>query len=91
LATQNPIEQSGTYRLPEAQLDRFMMKVSVKYTQKKDEIEMYKKLNSDFENIKINKILNKKEIKEIQNLLKEIHISDNIFEYVADIIDYTRN
>ena len=43
LATQNPIEQTGTYRLPEAQLDRFMMKVSVKYTEKKDEILMYKK------------------------------------------------
>jgi MoxR-like ATPase len=68
-----------------------MMKVSVKYTEKKDEILMYKKLNSDFDDIKINKILNKKQIKEIQDLLEEIHISDNIFEYVADIIEYTRN
>ena len=91
LATQNPIEQSGTYRLPEAQLDRFMMKVNVEYWTKKEEIETYKKLNNDFENIKINKILNKKEIKEIQLLLNEIYVSDNIYEYVSDIIEATRN
>ncbi len=91
LATQNPIEQSGTYRLPEAQLDRFMMKIWVDYNDKNIEIEMYKKVTWNFEDIKINKILNKKEILEIQNLVKEIHISDNIFEYVWNIIDSTRN
>ena len=91
LATQNPIEQSGTYRLPEAQLDRFMMKVNVDYSDKESEVEMYKKVTGDFENIKINKILNKKEIKEIQSLLQEIHVSDNIFKYVWDIIEATRN
>ena len=91
LATQNPIEQSGTYRLPEAQLDRFMMKVNVDYSDKSSEIEMYKKVTWDFEDIKINKILNKKEIKEIQSLVKEIHVSESIFEYVWDIIDATRN
>ncbi|MDQ7009764.1 MAG: AAA family ATPase [Candidatus Gracilibacteria bacterium] len=91
LATQNPIEQSGTYRLPEAQLDRFMMKVSVGYSDKETELEMYKKINSDFDDIKIKKILNKKDIKDIQKLLKEIYVSDNIFKYVTDIIDSTRN
>ena len=91
LATQNPIEQSGTYRLPEAQLDRFMMKVNVDYADKNTEIEMYKKVTWDFENIKINKVLNKKEILEIQKLLKEIYVSDNIFEYVGNIIEATRN
>jgi MoxR-like ATPase len=82
LATQNPIEQSGTYRLPEAQLDRFMMKVNVEYADKEHEVEMYKKVSGDFEDIKINKILNKKDILAIQKLLKEIYISDNIFDYV---------
>jgi len=91
LATQNPIEQSWTYRLPEAQLDRFMMKVNVDYASKENEKEMYKKLNSWFEDIKINKILNKKEIKEIQSILNDIYVSDNIYEYVADIIETTRN
>jgi len=90
LATQNPIEQSGTYRLPEAQLDRFMMKVNVDYADKTSEVEMYKKVTWDFEDIKINKILNKKEIKEIQSLLKEIHVSESIFEYVWDIVEFTR-
>jgi len=91
LATQNPIEQTGTYRLPEAQLDRFMMKVNVDYADRKHEIEMYKKINSNFDEIKINKILDKKGIKEIQDILKEIYVSDNIFEYVGNIIDATRN
>jgi len=91
LATQNPIEQSGTYRLPEAQLDRFMMKVNVNYASKEQEKEMYKKLNSDFDNIEINKVLGKDEIKNIQNILKDIHVSDSIYEYVSDIIEATRN
>lgn len=91
LATQNPIEQSWTYRLPEAQLDRFMMKQVVKYPSKAEEKEMYQKLNVWYSNIKINKILNKKEILELQSIVEEIYVSDNIFEYVTSIIDSTRN
>jgi MoxR-like ATPase len=77
--------------LPEAQLDRFMMKIDVSYSTKDEEKEMYKKLNDDFESIKINKILNKRDIINIQKTLKNIYVSDNIFEYVSDIIDSTRN
>ena len=91
LATQNPIEQSGTYRLPEAQLDRFMFKIDVDYPTKGQEIDMYKKLNSNFDDIKINKVLHKKEILEIQKVLEEIYVSNNIYEYVSDIIESTRN
>lgn len=91
LATQNPIEQSGTYRLPEAQLDRFMLKVNVSYSSKQDEMEMYKKLNDKFYDIQINKILDKAGVIEIQKTLEEIYVSDNIFNYTADIIDATRN
>ena len=91
LATQNPIEQSGTYRLPEAQLDRFMMKIDVDYPSKVQEIEMYKKLNHNFDDIKILKVLHKKDILEIQKILEDIHVSDNIYEYVSDIIEATRN
>ena len=91
LATQNPIEQAWTYRLPEAQMDRFMLKVDIDYAQKEDEKQVYKRLMWDFEEIKINKILGKKDIKEIGNLLKEIYISDAIYDYVTDIIDATRN
>jgi len=91
LATQNPIEQAGTYRLPEAQLDRFMMKVNVDYTSKEDEKKMYKKLNDNFDNINLQKVLNKKEINDIHSILQDIYISDNIFEYVSDLIESTRN
>lgn len=91
LATQNPIEQSWTYRLPEAQLDRFMFKVDVSYWTKENEIEMYKKLNEWFDDIKINKVLTKKDIFELQKDVKDIFVSDSIFEYVADIIESTRN
>jgi len=68
-----------------------MMKVNVDYADKQTEKEMYKKLNNNFEKIKINKILNKKDIKEISKILSEIYVSDNIYDYVANIIEETRN
>lgn len=90
LATQNPIEQSGTYKLPEAQLDRFMLKINVDYPSYEEEKEMYKKmLWNDSE--KINKILDKKDIFLIQDLVKKVFISESIFDYVTNIIDATRN
>jgi MoxR-like ATPase len=91
LATQNPIEQAWTYNLPEAQLDRFMMKVNVDYADKNTEKEIYKRLNQDYENIKIEKVLNKEDILNIQELLKKIHVSDAIYDYVTKIIDATRH
>ncbi len=90
LATENPIEQSGTYRLPEAQLDRFMIKINIDYPSNKQEKEMYKKHIKWFEKIKISKILNKKQIKEMWNILEDIYVSDNIIDYVTDIIESTR-
>lgn len=90
LATQNPIEQAWTYRLPEAQLDRFLMKVLVTYPQKQDEIEMYKKINSNIIET-INKIFTKDEIFSLQNLVGKIYVSDKIFNYSYDLIDATRN
>jgi len=91
LATQNPVEQAGTYKLPEAQLDRFMMKIDVNYTDKNIEKDIYKKLNTDFYDIKLEKVLTKQDVLDIQKLLKEIYISDNIYDYVSAIIDSTRN
>ncbi len=90
LATQNPIEQAWTYRLPEAQLDRFLMKVLVTYPQKQDEVEMYKKINSNIIET-INKIFTKDEIFSLQNLVGKIYVSDKIFNYSYDLIDATRN
>ena len=89
LATQNPIEQSWTYKLPEAQLDRFMLKVNVDYPSYEEEKEMYKKINNN-EEIKVEKILNKKDIFKIQKIIDKIYISDNIFEFATDIINASR-
>ncbi len=90
LATQNPVEQSWTYKLPEAQLDRFLLKTKVWYPHRNEEIEMYKKLNSKNNN-EINTVLNKKDLEFIQNVVEEIYVSDNIFEYVYNIIEASRN
>lgn len=90
LATQNPIEQSGTYKLPEAQLDRFMLKVNVDYPSYEEEKQMYKKVIWT-ENTKISKILSKNEIFEIQDMIKNIYVSDAIFDFVTNIIDATRH
>lgn len=89
LATQNPIEQSWVYKLPEAQLDRFLLKTVVDYPTKGEEIEMYQKLNSS-EEVKINKILSKKQILEFQKVIWEIHVSENIFKYVGEIVNASR-
>jgi len=90
MATQNPIEQAGTYKLPEAQLDRFMLKVNVSYPNCDDEKNMYKKiLTMDVENIE--KVMTKQDIFEVQDLVSKIFISDSIIEYVTNIVDATRN
>jgi MoxR-like ATPase len=90
LATQNPIEQSGTYKLPEAELDRFMLKVNVTYPTYEQEKEMYKNILTN-ENVKIKKVLKKENIFWVQDLVSEVFVSDSIYEYVMNIIDATRN
>lgn len=89
LATQNPIEQSWTYNLPEAQLDRFMLKVKVSYPSYDEEKQMYKRIIS-WSKVIINKILSKKDIFEIQNTIDDIYVSDAIYEFVTNIINATR-
>ena len=89
LATQNPVEQSWTYKLPEAQLDRFLLKAKVSYPKKEEELEMYKKHESNiFENI--NKVLNKQDLSHIQKVVSQIFVSDSIYKYVLDIVDASR-
>lgn len=90
LATQNPIEQSGTYKLPEAQLDRFFMKVKVNYLDFENEKIMYQHI-VDPKEITIEKIFSKQDVCELQNLQKNIFVSDSIFDYVTKIIDASRN
>lgn len=90
LATQNPVEQSWTYKLPEAQLDRFSMKVKVDYPSFEQEKEMYKNVVYD-DKKEVNKILSKQDIFHLQDLVEKVYISDAIFDYVSKIVDATRN
>ena len=92
LATQNPIEQDGTYPLPEAQQDRFLMKVKIEYPTKAEEKDMLKLLTSvtDFDSIQINEILNKDRIEKIKQIIREIHIDEKLMDYILDIVFKTR-
>lgn len=92
LATQNPIEQDGTYPLPEAQQDRFLMKVKIEYPTKSEEKDMLKLLTSvsDFDSIQINEILNKDKIEKIKQIIREIHIDEKLMDYILDIVFKTR-
>jgi len=90
LATQNPIETEGTYKLPEAQVDRFTFKLLIDYP-KKDEERIIIKRNTYGNEIKINNILNSNEIVEIQSFNKKIYADEKIEEYVTDIVDATRH
>jgi len=91
LATQNPIEQDWTYSLPEAQLDRFLFKTIVSYPNQKEEIEIMKNNNLNNDAIQVKKILWKKDIIKIQELIKETYVDENIYEYIKDIVFYTRD
>ncbi|MDD2870676.1 MAG: MoxR family ATPase [Candidatus Gracilibacteria bacterium] len=90
LATQNPIEQDGTYTLPEAQLDRFLLKSIIDYPSEVEEIEIMKKYASD-ETIKVNKILKKIDLDILQKDISNIYVDDNIYLYVKDLIFCSRD
>jgi len=89
LATQNPIEQEGTYPLPEAQLDRFMFNVVLDYPSYEEEVQIVKNTTSD-KKVTINKILNGEDIIEFQALVRKIPIADNVLEYAVKLVNKTR-
>lgn len=89
LATQNPIEQEGTYPLPEAQLDRFMFAIELKYPSVEEEIQIVKATTSD-ETPKINTLFNASEILEIQQLVRRIPVPDNVIAYAVNLVNSTR-
>lgn len=93
LATQNPIEQEGTYRLPEAQLDRFMFKISMDYPSAGEEFEILK-LHRDqsFAGMEESKpILSAQAIKSLRDTARKVHIEDAVLQYIASIVEATRN
>ncbi|MCX2838671.1 MoxR family ATPase [Salinimicrobium sp. MT39] len=89
LATQNPIEQEGTYPLPEAQLDRFMFAVKLEYPSFEEEIEVVKNTTSD-EVKEINPLFTAREIVDFQHLIRRIPVADNVVEYAVDLVGKTR-
>ena len=89
LATQNPIEQEGTYPLPEAQLDRFMFNIVVDYPSFEDEMTIVKNTTSGHEE-KVSKVLNGLEILQFQQLVRKAPIADNVVEYAVKLVSKTR-
>jgi MoxR-like ATPase len=89
LATQNPIEQEGTYPLPEAQLDRFMFNIWVDYPSYIEELAIVKATTSDTE-IKLNHILTAEQIMQYQELVRRIPVADNVMEYAVKLVGKTR-
>jgi MoxR-like ATPase len=92
LATQNPIEFEGTFPLPEAQLDRFIMRIGVGYPDKGEEIEILnRRITRKREEFELDPITDEAEILKIQEVVEEIHIDDRIKDYIVEIVRRTRN
>ena len=91
IATQNPIEFAGTYPLPEAQLDRFMMKLSLGYPDKENEIKLADMFLKEKTTEKLESVCEAKDIEALQELVKKVTVKENIIEYVHNIITATRN
>ena len=89
LATQNPIEQEGTYPLPEAQLDRFMFNLKVDYPSFDEEVDIVKNTTSNINN-SVSEVLSSGEILKIQNLIRKIPVADNVVEYAVKLVAKTR-
>ena len=91
LATQNPIDQEGTYPLPEAQKDRFMMKLNVSYPSKQEELKIMRRMTDLNFRSKIKTILTKKDITSIKNEINNVSVSESIEKYLIEIVFATRN
>ena len=90
MATQNPVEQEGVYQLPEAQLDRFMLKLIVDYNTKTEELEIARRISSGkFE--EINAVLGEADILELKRDIANIHVDAEVEEYMIELVNATRN
>ena len=91
LATQNPIEQEGTYPLPEAQVDRFMLKLNVDYPSKDDEREILDRMALTGVSMKVDPVLKPDDIKRLRSVVDQIYIDDKIKDYIVDLVVATRD
>jgi MoxR-like ATPase len=90
VATQNPIESTGTYPLPESQLDRFLMRLSMGYPDREEELELLRSSGVEPELDQLEPVLDAREVIEMQNLVPEVHLSDRLREYLLEIVSATR-
>lgn len=90
LATQNPIEQEGTYPLPEAQVDRFMLKVKISYPSKEEELKILRS-NTSSESTSVQPVISSEDIIRGRELVKEVYLDEKIEKYILDIVFATRN
>lgn len=91
LATQNPVDQEGTYPLPEAQVDRFMLKVTVDYPTKAQELEVMRRMANMTFNKEVNTLLTKEDIFEIRDAINQVEISESLEQYIIELVYATRN
>jgi MoxR-like ATPase len=90
MATQNPIEQEGTYPLPEAQVDRFMLKVNIGYPSKEEEYEIMKRMSYTKKVIEIKPVVGPQDILRVRNIVDDIYLDEKVERYILDIIFATR-
>ena len=91
IATQNPKGSAGTQLLPESQLDRFMISMSMGYPELADEIEIAKGKSTRFQPQQLFSVLQAQELKELQDLVEQTHIHDNVYKYIVKLVEATRN
>jgi MoxR-like ATPase len=91
VATQNPVESTGTYPLPESQLDRFLIRLSMGYPGREEELELLRTGGTEPELEQLEPVLDGREVMEMQDLVKEVHISDALLEYLLEVVEATRN
>jgi MoxR-like ATPase len=94
IATQNPIEHEGTYKLPEAQLDRFLYRIKIHYPKLEEEKQILVRFKDDFSNRKqdeVKAIFSADDIRACRSLIEKVHIKDELLDYIAQIVHQTRN
>ena len=91
LATQNPVETYGTYHLPEAQMDRFIMKISVGYPTKEQEIEILDRLENKENDVQLEAVMNISDVLKLKKQTEEVFVSDEIKVYIVEVVSATRN
>ncbi|MDZ7691195.1 MAG: MoxR family ATPase [Balneolaceae bacterium] len=91
LATQNPVEQEGTYPLPEAQVDRFMMKIKIDYPSESEEMEIMRRMSKTGKNKKLEPVVTPEQVLEARKVVNDIYMDEKVEQYIIDLVFATRN